>query len=350
MNAAGKPAQRHAEPARACESHRMPLDRRADPAGQPEREADQNATEDAAEHAAQDRANRHHDPGGAQRQHGRRRAEVMIFAQQRQRGEAGGDDGADDEAGGTHLEGAAQLFDGKDDAGERRVERGGDAGRRPREQEAGLAIGREAAERGHDGAADLHRRSLAAGRGAEQKAERHHHDLAETDAQGDQRAALLLRQLQRRNHLWNAGPLGVGEDGDRQPHAQRKTERRHQQARIGRTPEHETKQMLRLIRKPCHGDGSKTDTDPAGHKQHVPGPALACETGAEAKMREIAAGLHCSGDVAGLMPRSNPGTGRADLRKVKRAAIARCPFVSNRRSENFTSSSSPPSGQPTAWR
>ena len=60
----------------------------------------------------------------------------MIVPDDRERGQAGRDDRTDDEAAGAHLERSGQLLDRKDDAGQRRIERSGDTGRRSRQQTA----------------------------------------------------------------------------------------------------------------------------------------------------------------------------------------------------------------------
>ena len=55
-------------------------------------------------------------------------AEIVIAAGKAERGQARDDDGGENDAVGASLVGAAHLLDGEDDAGERRVEGGGDAG------------------------------------------------------------------------------------------------------------------------------------------------------------------------------------------------------------------------------
>ena len=107
--------------------------------------------------ASQARAERNTRIGGA---------EISIIADDAERGEAGGDDRAEDEAAGPRLEGAAQFLDAEDDAGERRIEGRGNARRGAREQKPALIFGSAAAHRIHQRGADLHGRAFATDRGA----------------------------------------------------------------------------------------------------------------------------------------------------------------------------------------
>src|SRR5262245_8933390 len=93
-------------------------------------------------------------------------AEVGVVAEKGERDDAGEDHRAEDLAAGSLLDRTREFLEREDDAGERRVERRGDAGGATGEDE--LAPERRVAERKQPPArveharADLHRRPLAA--------------------------------------------------------------------------------------------------------------------------------------------------------------------------------------------
>ena len=97
---------------------------------------------------ADDAADRHRHPAAPMRQRrprcGRNRCSCRAAPSEVRPGE---DDGGDDQAAGAHFEGAAHLLDGEDDAGQRRVEGGGDAGGRAGQDQARLPARRQPADR-----------------------------------------------------------------------------------------------------------------------------------------------------------------------------------------------------------
>jgi hypothetical protein len=170
-SAGREPAQGDAEAADQGEEQAMRPGPSAQGAGKAARHCDDDAAEQSAGQSAHHAAHRHGEPIDAGPQHRRRGAELGVVADQRERGQAGGNHRGDDQAAGAGLEGAAHLLDAEHDAGQRRVEGGGDAGRRAGQDQPGLAPRRETTDREHDGGADLDGRTLAAGPRAARKAE-----------------------------------------------------------------------------------------------------------------------------------------------------------------------------------
>ena len=219
-----------AQPAQEGEDDRTlddePADAARDIGGQAE---DEDAREQASEQAPGHRHHRHHQPDAAER-HGRGgRAEIGVVAQDRERGDAGGDDAADDEPRGLGLERARQLLDREDDAGERRVEGGGDAGGGAGQQQVLLVDHRRlAADEAHDGG----RRPAPVGpsppdRGAAEQADHHHDDLAERRLERDEGVAPLgVLDLARGDDLRDAGALGVRKHAAGEKDAECEAERR----------------------------------------------------------------------------------------------------------------------------
>jgi hypothetical protein len=115
----------------------------------------------------------------------------------------------------------AEFLDGEHDTGERGVECCGDAGCAARQHQCALQFVtrqvQQAPEPVHDRCADLHRRSLAADRGAAAQAQQCQSDLAGGDARrqhaGDRRA---VGHVLRRDHLGDAAALGARKDVARQ--------------------------------------------------------------------------------------------------------------------------------------
>jgi hypothetical protein len=101
-------------------------------------------------------------------------AEVGVVAEQAQRHHATDDHRGQQGAGEAMLETAAELLDGEDDAGQRRVERRGNARCTTGQQEvrelARILEAEPAAEQVHQAGTHMHGRALAAdGRAAEQR-------------------------------------------------------------------------------------------------------------------------------------------------------------------------------------
>src|SRR3546814_5346041 len=102
------------------------------------------------------------------------------------------------------LEGAAHFLDAEHEAGHRRVEGGGDAGRGAGQHEALVLAETALAERMHDRGADLHGGALAADRGADAEREDGQQDLADGDAQRQQAAAVVfIREMAGGDRLRN---------------------------------------------------------------------------------------------------------------------------------------------------
>ncbi len=102
------------------------------------------ALKHAAQRAAGHAAEHDREPGGAEVELRTGGAEIGVVADEREGGDAGDDDGGQHGAAGAGLEGVAEFLDGEDDAGERRVEGGRDAGGAAGEHEGALGLRRAA--------------------------------------------------------------------------------------------------------------------------------------------------------------------------------------------------------------
>ncbi len=267
-------AERHPEPAERREEDRPSLDGPAHAPGKAAARHDQDAAEHAAEEPARDAHHRQRDPLRPERQGVGRRAEIGVVADDRERREAGRDHGCEDQPARPRLEGAAHLLDAEDDAGQRRVERRRDAGRRTRDQEARLAMRREAAEREHHRGADLHGRTFATRRGPAGEPEQQQQDLARRHLQADQRAARRgLGHLVGRDDLRDAAAAGVREIAPGQPGREREAERRRHEGRQRPAAVQQGEQELRAVGQDRHGDREAAHRDAADEEEGPAPPA-----------------------------------------------------------------------------
>ncbi|CAJ7822306.1 Uncharacterised protein [Burkholderia pseudomallei] len=268
---------------------------REQPRRQPAAGVQQQPAEQPARDARDERGQQH---GG--REHLRKmladldRAEVGVVAVQAERDHAGDDDRGDQHAARACRKTAAQFLDREHDAGERRVERGGQAGGGAREHE--LAFDQrvrarvEAAQVEHQRRADLHGRPFAADREAAGDAEQRDQDLAEQDAQREQpRAERAWLRVQRRDHLRNPAALGAAKEAAREPHGQRGDGGRQQEGQP-RTPLPErTERLVAPVDEPCVHHGRQAHHDRAEPEHAILAPdALR----AARESREQAGALH----------------------------------------------------------
>ena len=271
--ARGEAAQRNRKSAGQREQQRLPPDGATDGAWQPAGHRDQDPAEQAASGAADDAAKRHCEPIDALAERNRSRAEIGVVAHQRERGQTGSDHGGDDEAGGARLVGATHLLDAEHDAGKRRVEGGGDASCGAGQDQSGLASWRQPAQRKHDRGADLHRRPFAADRAAAQQAEQGQHDLADGDADRDQRTPRpRIRQVPRGDRLRDAAPLRVGKVALGQIDRQREAGGRDDQRRVARPRQQPIKGKLGLIGEHRQRHRRRAHDQPACNEQDPPLP------------------------------------------------------------------------------
>ncbi len=151
-------------------------------------------------------------------------AEIGGVAEQGLRHHAGEHDGDDQQAAHALVEAAVEFLDGEHDAGQRRVEGGGDA-RRAAGGDQMAALDVEAARQMamqavHHGGADLHHRPFAARRKAGEQRGGGQNDLAQGDFQRQQRAPAgrrLLVDLDFRQRLRNAAALAARKPATRRP-------------------------------------------------------------------------------------------------------------------------------------
>ena len=206
--------------------------------------------------------------------------EVQIVALQAQSDYAGKNDGRDERAAVARNEAARQFFNGKHDARQWRVERGGKPGRCPCKRELPfdvLAASTIAPAHGvHERCADLHRGPLTANRKAAEDAQERDDDLAEHDAQGEQRTG-EPPILQRRDHLRNATALGTAKELARQPDGQCRPHRRDDDRQPERVRHHVPEKLEANIDQLGVGDGHETHengTEPedAVVRPESPGP------------------------------------------------------------------------------
>ena len=192
------------------------------------REPQGTGAEQRAERAAANAADKHQQPVHRRFRHHRTGAEIGIAADQRQRSEARQDDGSENEAIGAGFIGLAHFLDSEDDAGERRVEGRRNARRRASENKS-LRL-RHAAPAGglqHDRGANLNGRALTADGGTGEQASNGQHHLAESELQRQKsRTVRIFPQVPRGDGLRDAAAAGIGENRDREPGAERETERR----------------------------------------------------------------------------------------------------------------------------
>src|SRR6516165_966008 len=230
--AGGEAAKCHAKPADHREGNWISLDPTA---LKPSHEQDENAVEQPARKAAAYAADGHDRPGAAKRQNSRSRTEISIVAKDCERGNAGGDDTANDEAACADFEGTAQFLDAENDSGKRGVEGGGDPRRSAgHEQPRLIENGDSSSDGRHDRRVDLNRRSFATDRRAAEKRERQEDDLARRCLQGDEREAVLfVGQLARRDNLRNAAALRIGKDFAREECRKAKAARRQDEGGEG---------------------------------------------------------------------------------------------------------------------
>ncbi len=245
-----------------------------DGAGEAAARHDQDAAEHAAEEPARDAHHRQRDPLRPERQGVGRRAEIGVVADDRERREAGRDHGGEDQPARPRLEGAAHLLDPEDDAGQRRIERRRDAGRRAGDQEPRLAMRREATEREHDRGADLHGRAFATRRGPAGEPEQQQQDLARRHLQADQRAARQgLGHLVGRDDLRDAAAAGVREVAAGQPGREREAERRRDEGRQRPAAVQLGEEELRAVGQDRHGDREAAHRDAAEQEKGPAPPA-----------------------------------------------------------------------------
>src|SRR6185437_8092235 len=127
-----------AEPAERGEEDRLAGDECAGPPRKAARDGDEDAAEDPAHDPTKDAADRDRRPVARAVQESRGLAEIGVVAEDGERGDAGDDDRGQDEPARPLLEATAHLLDREDDAGERRVEGGGDSGGAAGEDETAM--------------------------------------------------------------------------------------------------------------------------------------------------------------------------------------------------------------------
>src|SRR5471032_1911448 len=191
------------------------------------RRAAQGGDQQARKQAAGDAAAQCHQQAGQQQRPadigGMDHAEVGGVAVDGDGDHPGQHDGGDQQAAAALLRHARQYLDGEHDAGQRRVERGGDAGRAAGHQQTvrgdGGTARQEAARRQHHAGGDLHRRAFTAQRQAGQQAARRQRHLGQAQFQRHEQAALRRchRRFQRRHHLRDAGAAGTDRIAAHQP-------------------------------------------------------------------------------------------------------------------------------------
>jgi hypothetical protein len=120
------------------------------------------------------------------------------------------------------LECAGQFLDGEYHAGQRRIERRGDAGAAAGEDEArdllGVAEAEATAQPVHQAGADVHRRALAPDRGAAEQREQRQRHFADCHGQCEHTMAQRrIFHFDCRDHLRDAAALGWPEYAARQP-------------------------------------------------------------------------------------------------------------------------------------
>ena len=103
----------------------------------PQQQAAEGAAEDAAPHAG----HQYLENDGPARALDGEMPEIVVIAQQGDGDQTRQDDGADHDAAGSCLQSAPQFLDGEDDAGQGRVEGGGDPRRSPGQDQVGGAQG-----------------------------------------------------------------------------------------------------------------------------------------------------------------------------------------------------------------
>ncbi|MCW0450470.1 hypothetical protein NB706_003304 [Xanthomonas sacchari] len=133
------------------------------------------------------------------------------------------------------LEASAQFLDGEHHAGQRRVERRGDAGGAAGQQEmaglARIAKAEPAPEHVHQAGADVHGGTFAADRGAAEQGHGGQHQLARGHAQRQiGLAEAVVGTFQRGDHLRDAAAAGgaqcaVGQPGQQGEHARGQQQR-----------------------------------------------------------------------------------------------------------------------------
>src|SRR3546814_4340323 len=137
---------------------------------------------------------------------------------------------------------SSDLLDAEDEAGQRRVEGGGEAGRGAGQHEALVLAEAALAQRMHDRGADLHGGALAADRGADAEREDGQQDLADGDTQRQQAAAVVfIREMAGGDRLRNAAALRILEIAPGDPEGERQSGRRNNQRRVwgdARSEEH----------------------------------------------------------------------------------------------------------------
>ena len=245
----------------------------------PQQQPAEQAAEHAADQAGDQRRQQH---GGAEVAHVEL-AEIGVVALQRDRDQARDDDGADEHAAGSALQAAAELLDREHDAGQRRVERRGDAGGAAGEDQVRRTqcapVRQEAVREVQHRGRDLHRRALAPGREAADQRERSQHDLARRDAQRQQRGhrPAERREAGRRDHLRNAAAGGAGHVPARGPDDQHAECRCEHERRPGPAPVDRVEQRQRLLgerREADHREAGRARRRPQ-HRAHLPALAQA---------------------------------------------------------------------------
>ena len=234
----------------------------------------QQAGEQAAGEAAKRTAGDDEDPAGEGCDGDGGDPEIGIIARQAQRGEAGKNDGVEDEAVGAVLERAAHFLDGEDDAGERGVEGGGDAGGGTGEDEPTLVA--QAAELGdlqHDGGADLDGGAFAADRGAAEQTDDGEADFAGDEFGGQQQAALAAgREFAGGNGLRDAAALGAVEPGLYSPGAEDEAGGGDEEGNGPELPCGVVEAALRQVGGVGEEDADEADGDRAGPKDQAAAP------------------------------------------------------------------------------
>ena len=206
-----------------------------------------------------------------------------------ERGQAGGDDRANDQAARARLERAAHFLDPEDDSGQRRVEGRRHARRRSRQQKPALPIGRDAADGEHDRRADLHGRTFAPVDAPHSrpnvittilpKATR-----SETSGARSAWSSICSAAMACGMPL----PCEFGKNMPRQQGRDRKAQWRRREGDERRALKQSRESFLRMIRQPGHRDGDRADRNSADDEKAPARPALEGQTRPHGDMRQRA--------------------------------------------------------------
>ncbi|KAK0347561.1 hypothetical protein LTR94_002417 [Friedmanniomyces endolithicus] len=293
--AGGHADRRHQQATAAGEQHRMgphPVGHAIARSGGVERQP----REQAAGHAAQQPGQQRDGNRRLQRQMGGDRAEIDIVASDAEADHARDDDCGDDQQGHALLIGGGQFLDREGNAGERRVEGGGNAGRAARDHD-GRAQGhvQQSVDAGKDGGGNLDGGAFAADRGADQQAGDGQHDLQQRHAQVNQAAADLFRQLGSGDHLRDARSAGKGRDAAGDPGEGGKAKRGQQQRQPAIGGGEAMESLGRFVCGPGEGEGSEADQHGAADQ----GEATAEQQGCRPAMAQQRAGAAAAPALAG---------------------------------------------------